>query len=163
MEREEPPFGGGSFLSKPLLSPRTFRSRVSCTVRVRDCGAGLERDGTAPQTAETRLRKVLVIWRGAGVLHRAAIAPFLGCEGGALGEKVGWLLRGSYRFCPSWIVSDWLASDHRRSRLLAPLRGSTARRFVAVALSPSPVPAAPLRMTRWVIRNVSDTIYFRLR
>ena len=40
----------------------------------------------------------------------------------------GWLLRFPYTFYPSWTVSGWLASVHRRSRLLAPFRGSTGHR-----------------------------------
>ena len=72
------------------------------------------------------------------------------------------MLCGSYIFCPSWIVITATASVVRRSRLLAPLRGSTARRFEAVALAPSSVPAAPLRMTRWAIRSVVYTLFVRL-
>ena len=73
-----------------------------------------------------------------------------------------WAIAGGlcnlYTFHPSWIVIDWIASEYRRSRLLAPLRGSTARRFWVVTFALSPALAAPLRMTQragvQVIRSV---------
>ena len=63
-----------------------------------------------------------------------------------------WAMAGGvcnlYTFHPSWIVIDWIASEYRRSRLLAPLRGSTARRLGLVLFALSSLRAAPLRMTR---------------
>ena len=66
-------------------------------------------------------------------------------------------------FCPSWVVSDRIASTVRRSRLLAPLRGSTTRRFFFVTFALSSVLAAPLRMTRNAVLCVRYTVFIRLR
>ena len=79
------------------------------------------------------------------------------------GGTEGRLLRDSYHFCPSWVVSDRIASTVRRSRLLAPLRGSTTRRFFFVTFALSSVLAAPLRMTRNAVLCVRYTVFIRLR